>query len=423
MRVLIVGAGGREHALVWKLRQGQTPVQVYAAPGNPGIDSLVRCLPIDSTDIVGLRKATEELAIDLTVVGPEAPLAAGIVDAFRAGGVRIFGPTQAAAQIESSKVFAKQLMARHGIPTAPFEVFTNPADAVAYVRRLNRPQVVKADGLAAGKGVIMCEDPVEAERAIIDLMVGRKFGEAGSRVVIEERLTGFEASILALVGPRGIVPLLPARDYKRAYDGDQGPNTGGMGAIAPGAVPPAVAAEVVETILEPAVWAMEREGRPFTGVLYAGVMVTDSGPQVLEFNCRFGDPETQAILPLLESDLTEAMIDLLDGSTPSLRWRDGAAACIALASRGYPGRAETGRPIFGLDNPGPALVFHAGTAESDGRIVTAGGRVLNVVATGDTLEEAVDRAYSGVARIQFEGMQFRRDIGRRAVSVAEEVTA
>lgn len=421
MRVLVVGAGGREHALVWKLRQGRTPVQVYAAPGNPGIALLARCLPIDFTDIAGLLHAAEELEIDLTVVGPEAPLAAGIVDVFRAQGLRIFGPTQAAAQIESSKVFAKQLMARSGIPTAPFEVFTDPAKAVAYVRTLNFPQVVKADGLAAGKGVMVCEDAPQAERAIFDLMVAKKFGEAGSRIIIEERLNGDEASILALVGPGGVIPLLPAQDYKRAYDGDRGPNTGGLGAIVPGTVSPSVAADVVEAIIEPTVWAMEREDRIYTGVLYAGVMVTDDGPKVLEFNCRFGDPETQVILPLLESDLTEAMINLLDVKTPSLRWKDGAAACVVLASRGYPGSPERGQPIFGLEDPGGVLVFHAGTAASHGRIVTAGGRVLNVVATGDTLEEAVERAYSGVARIQFEGMHFRRDIGQRKVAVSEEV--
>ncbi len=397
---------------MWKLRQGQTPVHVYAAPGNPGIASLARCLPIDSTDIAGLLHAAEELEIDLTVVGPEAPLAVGIVDVFRARGLRIFGPTQAAAQIESSKVFAKQLMARHGIPTALFEVFSNPTDAVAYVRRSHRPLVVKAEGLAAGKGVAVCEGPAEAERAIVDLMVARKFGDAASRIVIEERLTGYEASILALVGPGGIVPLLPAQDYKRAYDGDLGPNTGGMGAIVPGTVPLSVAAEVVETIIEPAVWTMAGEGCPYTGVLYAGVIVTDDGPKALEFNCRFGDPETQAILPLLETDLVEAMIDLLDGRTPSLRWEDGAAACVVLASRGYPDRLETGHPIRGLDALEDVLLFHAGTAASHGRIVTAGGRVLNVVATGDTLEEAVEHAYSGVARIQFEGMHFRSDIGK-----------
>ncbi|MBI2122882.1 MAG: phosphoribosylamine--glycine ligase [Armatimonadetes bacterium] len=422
MRVLVVGAGGREHALVWQLRGGQTAAQVYAAPGNPCIAPIARCLPIDPSDILRLAASASELQIDLTVVGPEAPLAAGIVDAFQAQRLRIFGPAEAAAQIESSKVFAKQLMARCDIPTAPFEVFTSPADAMSYARALNRPQVVKADGLTAGKGVVVCNDSVEAERAIFDLMVARKFGDAGSRIVIEERLTGSEASILALVGPRGVVPLLPAQDYKRAFDGDQGPNTGGMGAIVPGMVPPAVAAEVVEAIIEPALWAMEREGRPYAGVLYAGVMVTDDGPKALEFNCRFGDPETQAILPLLDSDLTEAMIDLLDGRTPSLRWKDGAAACVVLASRGYPGHAETGRPILGLDDAGGVLVFHAGTAESDGRPFTAGGRVLNVVGTGDTLEDAVDRAYTGVARIHFDGMHYRRDIGRR-VSVAEEVTA
>ncbi|MGH2361299.1 MAG: phosphoribosylamine--glycine ligase [bacterium] len=414
---MVVGAGGREHALVWKLRQGQTPAQVYAAPGNPGIAALAQCLPIDPSNLQAFADAASELSVDLTIVGPEAPLVSGLVNIFRARGLRIFGPSQAAAEIEGSKVFAKQLMASQEIPTAPFEVFTDPAEALRYIRDAGRPFVIKADGLAAGKGVVVTEVRAEAERAVFDFMVARKFGSAGARILIEERLQGYEASVIALVGPGGIVPLLPAQDYKRALEGDRGPNTGGMGAIAPGMIPLSVAAEVVETIIEPAVAVMADEGRPYSGVLYAGVMVTDDGPKALEFNCRFGDPETQAILPLLESDLAETMVDLLDGGTPRLSWIPGSAACVVVASRGYPGPIETGHPISGLGDVDDAVVFHAGTAVSHGRLVIAGGRVLNVVGIGEKLEEAVDRAYAGVARIHFEGMHFRTDIGRRSLVV------
>lgn len=415
MRVLVVGAGGREHALVWKLRQGRTPAQVYAAPGNPGIDRLAHCLPIDSTDIQALADAASELSVDLTIVGPEVPLTQGLADIFRARGLRIFGPTRDAAQIEASKVSAKQLMVRCEIPTAPFEVFTDPVEALRYVRDARRPLVIKADGLAAGKGVVVTEDRADAEKAVFDLMVARKFGGAGARILIEERLVGYEASVLALVGQGGIVPLLPAQDYKRVLEDDRGPNTGGMGAIAPGMIPLSVAAEVVETIIEPAIAAMAVEGRPYTGVFYAGVMVTSDGPKALEFNCRFGDPETQAILPLLESDLADAMVDLLDGSVPRLSWNPGAAACVVLASRGYPGSIETGYPISGVGKVRDALVFQAATEIVDSLLVTAGGRVLSVVGTGETLPEAIDHAYSAVARIHFDGMQFRKDIGRRSL--------
>ncbi|MGH2424664.1 MAG: phosphoribosylamine--glycine ligase [bacterium] len=417
MRVLVVGAGGREHALVWKLRQGQTPAQVYAAPGNPGIAALAHCLPIDPSNLEALTHAASELSVDFTIVGPEAPLVSGLVDIFRARGLRIFGPSQAAAEIEGSKVFAKQLMASHEIPTASFEVFTDPAEALRYIRDAGRPLVIKADGLAAGKGVVVTEVRAEAERAVFDFMVARKFGSAGARILIEDRLQGYEASVIALVGPGGIVPLLPAQDYKRALEGDGGPNTGGMGAIAPGMIPLSVAAEVVETIIEPAVAGMADEGRPYSGVLYAGVMVTDDGPKALEFNCRFGDPETQAILPLLESDLAETMVDLLDGVTPRLSWIPGSAACVVVASRGYPGPIETGHPISGLGDVDDAIVFHAGTAISRGHLVTAGGRVLNLVGRAETLAEAADRAYSAISHIHFEGMHFRTDIGRRSLVV------
>ncbi len=413
MRILVVGSGGREHALAWRLCQGHDSCKVFAAPGNPGIASIARCLPCAPTDIAGLMAAADEFNIDLTVVGPEAPLAAGIVDAFRARGLPIFGPTAAAAELETSKVFAKRLMRRHGIPTAAFEVCTTPEEAIAYVRRLGRPVVVKADGLASGKGVVVADDPAEAERAIVDLMVHRVYGAAGDRVVIEDRLEGDEVSVLALVS-HGRVALLPlAQDYKRLCDADRGPNTGGMGAVAPARVPAAALARVVEEILQPTVHAMQEEGRPYTGVLYAGVMVTPDGPNVLEFNCRLGDPEAQVILPLLVGELASILHQTLRTPPSALATHDATATCVVLASRGYPGSPETGQPIYGLDDlPASITVFHAGTAVRDDTLVTAGGRVLNVVSTGRNPSEAATQAYAAVDRIHFPGMHYRTDIGR-----------
>lgn len=413
LRILVVGSGAREHALAWKLSQGSTNAQLHAAPGNPGISSLGICHPLQASEIEALADAAERLQVDLTVVGPEAPLAAGIVDLFHRRGLRIFGPTRLAAEIEWSKAFAKVLMRQHGIPTASFNVFDRPEDARAYVTRVGTPIVIKADGLASGKGVTVARDLEEADQVITDLMVRRVHGAAGARVVIEECLVGGEVSLLAFVNGRRVWPLLPAQDYKRLFDGDTGPNTGGMGAIAPAPVPLDLAARIVDEIVEPAADALVRVGRPYTGVLYAGVMVTADGPKVLEFNCRLGDPETQALLPLLDGDLAEILVDVLDGRDPMLRWRDGAAACVVLASRGYPGHPDAGHPIAGLtDLPRDTTAFHAGTAVRDGVLVNAGGRVLNVVATGATLADAVARAYDGVSRISFEGMQFRNDIGR-----------
>jgi len=417
-----VGSGGREHALAWRLAQG-AGIQVYAAPGNPGIASVAHCLPIPASDIIALAAAAADLGVNLTLVGPEAPLAAGITDAFTVRGLRVFGPTAAAAQIEASKAFAKTLMQKWHIPTAEFAVFDTPADAVAFVRHRDAPVVVKADGLAAGKGVVVARTAEEAEAAVIDFMVRRTHGAAGMRVVIEERLDGEEASVLALVRGERVWPLTPARDYKRAGAGDTGPNTGGMGAIAPAPLPPRVLDRAMDEIVEPAAVAMAREGRPYTGVLYAGLMLTDHGPKALEFNCRFGDPEAQVILPLLEGSLIEALLDLAGGGQPSLRWTRSAAACVVLASLGYPDRYRTGISITGLrDVPADVLVFHAGTRVSDGELVTAGGRVLNVVGTGPTMEDAVARAYRGIAGISFEGMHYRTDIGDRS-QVAESRTA
>lgn len=411
-KILVVGSGGREHALAWQLaRDGG--VELYAAPGNPGIASLAQCLPIDATAISALASAAEQLYIDLTVVGPEAPLTAGLVDAFAARGLLAFGPTQRASQVEASKVFAKNLMRRAGIPTAPFAAFDNPADAAAFVRRLRRPAVVKADGLAAGKGVVVARDTAEALGAIDTLMVRRVYGDAGARVVIEEKLDGEEVSVLAFVHGAYVCPLLPARDFKRAADGDTGPNTGGMGAVAPFPLPAGVMDQITAQILEPAAAAMAADGCSFVGVLYAGIMLTPTGPQVLEFNCRFGDPEMQVILPLLDVPLADVLLDVVHGREMMLRWGNQSAVCVVLASGGYPGQFRTGLPISGLDAvPEDIMVFHAGTGVRGADGVTAGGRVLNVVARGASIPQASDRAYAAIRGIHFDAMQYRRDIGR-----------
>lgn len=423
LKVLVIGSGGREHALAWRLAQGGG-IDVYAAPGNPGLASVATVLPIPPTNVAGLASAAAGLGIDLTVVGPEAPLAAGLVDAFAAQGLRVFGPTAAAAQIEASKAFAKSLMRRWRIPTADFEVFDNVNEAISYVRRARGPIVVKADGLAAGKGVVVARTVAEAEMAVADLMVRRVHGSAGTRVVIEECLEGEEASVLAFVSGERVWPLPTARDYKRAGDDDRGPNTGGMGAIAPVSLEGAVLERVIDEILQPAAAAMVREERPYAGVLYAGIIVTAHGPKALEFNCRFGDPEAQVILPLLASGFAGAMLETLEGGQPDLRWRDGAAVCIVLASGGYPGAYDTGVVIHGLPAAAQdALIFQAGTAMREGQLVTAGGRVLNVVGIGPTLHQARERAYAGVSRISFERMQYRSDIGRSLSAAPDLLTS
>jgi len=418
LRLLVVGSGGREHVLAWRLAQDADSHNLHAAPGNPGIASLGTCHPLEATDISSLAQLAEQLAIDLTVVGPEIPLANGLTDAFHARGLRIFGPTRDAARIESSKVFAKTFLRRHGIAAAEFEVFDNPVAALAFVRRQKRPLVIKADGLAAGKGVVVAADVHEAERAVLDMMIRKVYGASGERVVIEDRLEGREVSVLVFVSGRNVFPLLPAQDYKRALDSDRGANTGGMGAIAPARVSLADLAQVVDEIIEPVASAMVDEGYPYTGVLYAGLMLTADGPMVLEFNCRFGDPEAQVILPLLEGDLAGAMIDTLEGRDPHLSWSDGAAVCVVVASDGYPGRHPTGIPIQIADAVPGTLILHAGTQVQGGRLATAGGRVLNVVGMGDSIVEARARAYVGVATVTFEGMHYRTDIGLSAAAEA-----
>ncbi|MGI9952231.1 phosphoribosylamine--glycine ligase [Moorellaceae bacterium AZ2] len=417
MKVLVIGGGGREHALVWKIAQSPVVTEIFCAPGNAGIATQAYCIPIPPEDIEGLVDFARRADIQLTVVGPELPLVAGIVDAFEAAGLRIFGPRREAAVLEGSKAWAKDFMLKNGIPTARYAVVDNLADARRYIEKQGVPVVIKADGLAAGKGVIIAEDEEEALRAVEEMLGGR-FGAAGQRIILEEKLTGEEVSAMAFCAGEDVLPLLASQDHKRALDGDQGPNTGGMGAYAP--VPfydERMAAQVMETILRPAVQAMAAAGRPYRGVLYAGLMLTSQGPRVLEFNCRLGDPEAQPLLMLLKSDLVSIMLAALEGRLDQveLEWYPGAAACVVLAAPGYPGDYPQGEVITGLEKIPPGVeVFHAGTALKKGRVVTAGGRVLGVAARGETLAEALNRAYAAAELIDFPGKQYRRDIGWRA---------
>ena len=427
MRVMVVGSGAREHALAWCAARSPLVSAVAVAPGNAGTARLGENVAVDPLDLPGTVAAAREHRADLVVVGADDPLAAGAVDALQAGGVRAFGPTRAAAQIEWSKAWAKQFMTRHGIPTAGYELFDDARAAHAFVETQPAPLVVKADGLARGKGVVVCDSHSEAHQAIADAMERRVFGAAGERVVIEACLAGEEASVFALCDGETALPFGAARDHKRIFDGDRGPNTGGMGAYSPTClVPDQVLEEVMRRIVRPAVAGLAAEGRPFTGFLYAGLMLTRKGPQVIEFNARFGDPEAQAILPLLASDLVELMQAALDRRLAAVtpRWLEGHSCAVCLASAGYPGPVRDGVPIEGLDSLGAdSLVFHAGTAERDGRLVTRGGRVLTVVGRGPTLAGARAQAYHDAARIHFEGMQYRRDIGAREAGAAGAAAA
>ena len=424
MKVLVIGSGGREHALAWKIAGDSRRPEIFCAPGNAGTAALGTNVPIAADDIPALLEWARRNQPDLTVVGPEAPLCAGVADAFNAQGLRVFGPGREGARIEGSKVFAKEVMLSAGVPTAQAEVFDDVDSALRYVRQHGAPLVVKADGLAAGKGVSVCTTVEEAERAVRACMVDRVFGDAGRRILLEERLYGEEASILALVDGEHVVPLASSQDHKRAYDGDRGPNTGGMGAYSPAPVVDEETLKVIrERILIPAIRELARRNVVYRGVLYAGLMITEQGPMVLEFNCRFGDPETQAILPRWHGDILPALEACLDGtlSEELVQWSGNHCVCVVLASGGYPGPYAKGKEIRGLDEAeqmADVVIFHAGTRAEGEKVVTAGGRVLGVTAMGRTLQAAVDRAYEAVRRISFEGMFYRRDIAQRALDGA-----
>jgi phosphoribosylamine--glycine ligase len=420
MKVLVVGSGGREHALAWKILQSPRLSQLFIAPGNAGTAERSHTVPIRAEASAALVAFARQEEIDLVIVGPEAPLAAGLADELRTAGVRVFGPSKAAAEIESSKAFAKAFMARHNIPTARYAAFTNFYEAIGHLLEVDYPVVIKASGLAAGKGVSVPDCADDAEAALRAIMVERQFGAAGDEVVIEERLTGEEVSVLAFTDGVTVRPMPPAQDHKRLRDGDLGPNTGGMGAYAPAPIcSPALVEEITRTVLQPAVDGLCAEGRSFVGVLYAGLMLTHAGPRVLEFNCRFGDPETQAILPLLDSDLLDIAEVCAKGRLAALdiRWKNGAAACVVLASEGYPGQYASGHEVHGLGSKfEKAVIFHAGTRQADDKVLTAGGRVLGVTGWGNDLKTAIAAAYDAVGQIRFEGMQYRRDIGQSVLN-------
>ncbi|HNU74486.1 MAG TPA: phosphoribosylamine--glycine ligase [Deltaproteobacteria bacterium] len=423
MKILVVGSGGREHALCWKIAQSTLADEVFCAPGNGGIAGDAVCVGIPSDDIPSLVRFVKDNAIDLTVVGPEAPLTAGIADAFQAERLPVFGPDKRASLLEGSKSFAKEMMRRASIPTARSGVFSDVDQARSYIRDADYPLVVKADGLAAGKGVIVTSSKEEALTALDEVMVSRAFGDAGSSVVIEERLTGEEASFIAVCDGEHIISLASSQDHKPVFDNDRGPNTGGMGAYSPAPVlDEASYGDVLEKILYPLVNVMKREGITYRGVIYAGLMMTDSGPYVLEFNARMGDPETQPLLMRLKSDIVPLLAETARGGSirnMDLSWEDGPSVCVVMASGGYPGTYEKGKAIEGINDaekiPG-VKVFHAGTRLLDSRPVTAGGRVLGVTALGDDLKSTIDKAYRAVSCIAFEGMHYRRDIGHKALA-------
>lgn len=421
MKILIIGNGGREHAIAWKLHQSEQVTEILSTPKNSGIARIGRCFDIPVESIDDILKLAQSEHIDLTVVGPEVPLSLGIVDRFRSKGLPIFGPTQAAARIESSKGFAKNLMKKYNVPTAAFQSFSSDNGLEAYIRSFPLPPVIKADGLAAGKGVVVAQTHDEAVTEAKAMLSGNRFGSAGASIVVEERMSGPEASLFALTDGVHFQLLATAQDHKRAYDHDQGPNTGGMGAYAPATlVNPSLLKTIGETILWPVLHGMKEEGCPYTGMLYAGLMLTPKGPKVIEFNCRFGDPETQVILPLLDGDLPDALLASVNGTVDRLvlKQKPGAAVTVVLASGGYPGDYAKGKVISGVEQADAtgAVVFHAGTAMKDGSLVTAGGRVLNVTATGETLKEAIDKAYAAADKISFDGKMIRQDIGKKGLS-------
>jgi phosphoribosylamine--glycine ligase len=421
MKVLVVGSGGREHALVWKIAQSRHVSKIYCAPGNGGIAGLAECVVLKADDIAGLLDFAQSHLIDLVVVGPEAPLVEGIVDVFQDAGLKVFGPRRRPARLEASKLFAKEIMAKYHVPTAAFAVCRTVVEVVSAAGRFGFPVVLKADGLAAGKGVVICRSGEEAAAAAEEMLVKKIFGASGETIVVEECLQGEEVSILVLTDGVGAVPLVSSQDHKRIFDHDEGPNTGGMGAYSPAPIAtPGVMDEIMKSVVRPVIHGMAKEGMPYTGILYAGLMMTAKGPKVLEFNVRFGDPETQAVLARLQSDIVEAILWSVEGGqeVPVLEWDRRPSVCVVMASKGYPGSYETGKVITGLDEAGrmkDIVVFHAGTEESDGRIVTSGGRVLGVTGLGDTLKEAIAHTYEAVGKIRFEGAHYRTDIGWRAL--------
>lgn len=423
MNVLVIGSGGREHAIVWKVSQSPRLNRLYTLPGNPGTAELAENVgDISLDDHAAIAAFCKDRQIDLVIVGPELPLAAGLVDSLSVAGLRCFGPKQAAAQIESSKVFAKDFMRRHQIPTARYSVFSKFEEALEYLQTVDYPIVIKASGLAAGKGVVLPETMEEAKRTLKSILIDKSFGEAGNEVVIEERLIGQEVSLMAFTDGTCVIPMVPAQDHKRLLDGDEGANTGGMGAYAPAPIFTAdLMKEAVKFILKPAVHGLKRERTPFVGVLYAGLMLTPNGLHVLEFNCRFGDPETQVVLPLLETDLLEIADVCVNGnlSEVNIRWNDGAAVCVVLASKGYPENVESGKQVILEELPEELVCFHAGTKTDQGTLITSSGRVFGLTARADDIENAVNKVYSNIERIKFDGMQYRKDIAHRALEGAK----
>lgn len=421
MKVLVVGGGGREHALVWKISRSPLVKEILCAPGNGGISRIARCVPIKASEVESLAILAQKEKVDLTVVGPEEPLVLGIEGVFRKRGLRVFGVSREAALLEGSKSFAKELMKRYGIPTASFHVFEAPEKAKAFLKKKDSPCVVKADGLAAGKGVFVCRGPEQALEAVDEIMVRRAFGDAGCKVVIEELLEGEEASFLAITDGESIIGFPPAQDHKPVFDDDKGPNTGGMGAYSPApVVDKEMEKKIMESIMVPTVKAMAKEGRPYRGILYAGLMISNGEPKVLEFNVRFGDPEAQPILLMLKTDIVPLFLAATEGNLGGIMpsWEEGAAVCVVMASGGYPGNYEKGKVILGLEEAEAmegVVVFHAGTRLQEGKWLTDGGRVLGVTAKGEDIPRAIHRAYEAVRRIHWEGVHYRTDIGRKAL--------
>jgi phosphoribosylamine---glycine ligase len=430
MNILVLGSGGREHALAWKLRESQQTDDIFCAPGNAGIAQIAECFPVDLTNPAAMLQLAEELEADLTVAGPEAPLVAGVVDEFQQAGRKIIGPTKAAAQLEGSKVFAKEFMQRHGIPTARFAVVEDLASGTKAVSEFGLPVVIKADGLAAGKGVVVARTREDAEKALDDFLMQKSLGAAGDRVVVEECLVGEELSFIVLAGQRGMLPLVPTQDHKAVFDNDLGPNTGGMGAYSDDLIlGDVLRQEILGKILEPTLAGMAAEGMPYHGFLYCGLMLTSDGPKVLEYNVRLGDPETQPIMMRLRCDLLEFLMASLEGQLAAVgaRWSPNPSVCVVLCSRGYPGKKEIGKVITGVEaaeSRGGVKIFHSGTVFHDRQLLTAGGRVLGVTAIGEDLPSAIEQAYTALGKIHFDGMHYRHDIGAkglRRLKAAREV--